>query len=263
MTIARLTSIVLLCAGPMLPAFSLDAQNAADSIADEPAPGASASPEQVTSPGADQAASGGSEQEASPGPVQGQAARPGGGIQLATEGGAAPILVTDEDLRSLAAKLHQFGGLLSLKEKLMMDWLLQRAAAAPADDPNGTKVQGMLFTPPLAAAGALDPGDGAEGEPAGEAGAVLELEPAPAAALARALSMKLEKPDTGAAQPSTPPQEPATDAAQPATPPGEPATDAAQPTAPPGEPPTDAAQPATPAEPPGTGATPPPAETPR
>ncbi|MBA2564579.1 MAG: hypothetical protein H0V09_04060 [Gemmatimonadetes bacterium] len=163
----------------------------------------------------------------------GAADRPQGeGIRL-TRPGDPPTVVTvgDAELRSLAGRLEAFGSELPLGEKLMMDWLLQRAAAAPADDPGGTYIEGSLFTPPLVMAEAVAPADsaadagqagatpptGGEGaNPADEAqGRTLAITPNPVAALSRALGMKLiaVEPTGGAPRPTQPPAAPETGAA--------------------------------------------------
>lgn len=124
------------------------------------------------------------------------------------------VTVTDDELRALAQKLDDFGGSLSPTERLMMDWLLQRAAGAPPDDPAGTVVHGYLFTPPLVVTGG---GEGEEAEtsdaPTPDAAApgagerTSEISPSPMAALARALGIRL----IGAAPParaSDAPEEP-------------------------------------------------------
>jgi hypothetical protein len=138
---------------------------------------------------------------------------PPGGIGLTRPGQPSPaVTVTDEDLEVLARKLVEFGNQLSPTEKLMMDWLLQRAASAAPDQRGGTEVQGFLFTPPVVAAGAVEGDLSAE---AGQAGApaaappaaagaeeTMEISPAPKAALGRALGMVLRpaEPDDTSSQ---------------------------------------------------------------
>ena len=109
-----------------------------------------------------------------------------GQIRLTTpEKPPATHVIGDGELRQLAAKLDKFGDQLNPTERLMMDWLLQRAASAPPGDPRGTVVHGSFFTPPLIAGGAL---------PGGEADAedTVALTPSPVPALGRALGLDLK-----------------------------------------------------------------------
>lgn len=118
------------------------------------------------------------------------------GVQLGQGPSASAATIGQDDLERLGQKLAAFAEQLSPTERLMMDWLFQRAAAAPADDPAGTDVEGFLFTSPTMAAGTA----GTEPGRAGETEATIEITPAPAAALARALGMEMTFEPVGSPQ---------------------------------------------------------------
>ncbi len=57
------------------------------------------------------------------------------------------VNITGNDIESVAGKLEAFGRDLPPNERVVIDWLLQRASEAPADTMNSTEVQGYLFGP--------------------------------------------------------------------------------------------------------------------
>ena len=56
------------------------------------------------------------------------------------------VEISGSDLQTTAQKLEQFGRTLGPNEQVVVDWLLQRAASAPVDSPDGD-VKGYLFSP--------------------------------------------------------------------------------------------------------------------
>lgn len=56
------------------------------------------------------------------------------------------IQITGQDIESVATKLEAFGRDLPPNERVVIDWLLQRAAEAPPDDQGATEVEGYLFS---------------------------------------------------------------------------------------------------------------------
>src|SRR5215207_2992973 len=56
------------------------------------------------------------------------------------------VTLSGEDIDSTARKLGEFGKTLAPNEQVVVDWLLERAAAAPPNDPKGD-VKGFLYQP--------------------------------------------------------------------------------------------------------------------
>jgi hypothetical protein len=57
------------------------------------------------------------------------------------------VNITGKDIQSVAQKLEEFGKQLSPNEQIVIDWLLERAASAPAEQPEEAEVSGYLFSP--------------------------------------------------------------------------------------------------------------------
>lgn len=55
------------------------------------------------------------------------------------------VHISGNDIEAVAGKLEAFGRDLPPGERVVIDWLLQRAAEAPADNMDTTEVQGYLF----------------------------------------------------------------------------------------------------------------------
>ena len=75
--------------------------------------------------------------------VRSQDPRPGGRVLS-----GAVIVVKGSDIDTLARKLQEFARRLTPQEKATMDWLFQRAANAPKDNPDNIAVQQKLFSRP-------------------------------------------------------------------------------------------------------------------
>jgi hypothetical protein len=135
--------------------------------------------------------------------VAGEGART---VRLVVAGTPESVTVGGTEIHALADKLAAFGNSLTPDERLMMDWLLQRAGSAPPDEPAGIEVNGTLFTPPRIVAGSLPPGPSAADTARAAGGeATVAISPAPPAALARALGLNLlemEGPPGAPARPS-------------------------------------------------------------
>jgi hypothetical protein len=56
------------------------------------------------------------------------------------------VTITGKDIQSVSHKLEEFGRQLSPSERVVIDWLLDRAASAPAESMQDADVQGYLFT---------------------------------------------------------------------------------------------------------------------
>lgn len=55
------------------------------------------------------------------------------------------VTISAEEIASVAGKLEAFGRELPPNERIVIDWLLQRAASAPIANPSETEVEGYLF----------------------------------------------------------------------------------------------------------------------
>jgi hypothetical protein len=56
------------------------------------------------------------------------------------------VTLSGADIDSTARKLGEFGKSLDPNEQVVVDWLLERAASAPPNDPGGD-VKGFLYQP--------------------------------------------------------------------------------------------------------------------
>lgn len=66
--------------------------------------------------------------------------------------------ISGADIASVAAKLEAFGRQLPPHEQIVIDWLLQRAAAAPEENPAEAEVEGYLFNAGFSASPAIRSG---------------------------------------------------------------------------------------------------------
>jgi hypothetical protein len=63
-----------------------------------------------------------------------------------TEQREQEVTITGKDIQSVSRKLEEFGSSLAPGERVVIDWLLDRAASAPAEPMDQVDVQGYLFT---------------------------------------------------------------------------------------------------------------------
>lgn len=67
------------------------------------------------------------------------------------------VSIPASDIESVAQKLEQFGKQLPPNEQLVINWLLERAGSAPAEDPEEMHVQGYLQSPGGGTFGGVQP----------------------------------------------------------------------------------------------------------
>jgi hypothetical protein len=75
------------------------------------------------------------------------------------------VNISGQDIQSVAQKLEAFGKQLPPSEQVIIDWLLERAAAAPPEAPEEAEVSGYLFSSSAAATSVA----GLRGQPSGQA----------------------------------------------------------------------------------------------
>jgi hypothetical protein len=56
------------------------------------------------------------------------------------------VNISGKDIGAVAQKLEEFGKQLPPNEQVVIDWLLERAASAPAERPEDADVSGYLFS---------------------------------------------------------------------------------------------------------------------